>query len=153
MRCRRGVDADVVPVQEGERDLALRVYAMATRAKVATLRVHTVALGACLLRGDTVDTHASDLATAMTIHRNVQVRTPRLALPTACLCFPLRRALCRAPVCRPLHTCLVPTRVPLGHRFGGLAGVRCWGFQKSPPFVYPHAFHPGVRSRMACAHG
>lgn len=63
-----------VPVQEGERDLALRVYALAMRAKASTLRVHTVALGACLLRGDAVDTHASDLATAMTVHRNVQVR-------------------------------------------------------------------------------
>lgn len=64
-------------VQEGERDLALRVYAMAMRAKVSTLRVHTVALGACLLRAAAVDTRASDLATAVTVHRNVQVR-PRL---------------------------------------------------------------------------
>lgn len=61
-------------VQESERDLALRVYAMAMRAKVATLRVHTVALGACLLRVRAVDTRAADLATALKVHRNVQVR-------------------------------------------------------------------------------
>lgn len=93
-------------MQESERDLALRVYAMAMRAKVATLRVHTVALGTCLLRGGAVDTHASDLATAVKVHRNVQVRvSPSPVAPHPCRRHSYSTAARRCGLCRsPLFT-------------------------------------------------
>lgn len=64
-------------MQEGNRALALEMYRVALRSRCGTLRVHTAALGATLLRLRDPSARDEDLATAQAIHNDVLVR-PRL---------------------------------------------------------------------------
>ena len=61
-------------MQEGETPMAQKVYRAALRSRCGTLRVHTAALGICLIRTDSMLSHEDSLALAREIHRDVVVR-------------------------------------------------------------------------------
>lgn len=79
--------------------MAQKVYRAALRSRCGTLRVHTAALGICLIRTDSMPSHEDNLALAREIHRDVLVGHSICAQPDRNLLFRSYRCCCGRMPC------------------------------------------------------